>query len=78
MTVTVLMCVECGRNERWSRGLCSGCYSTAHRGGFLEDYPTKAFLENPEPFIRWAMGYEMGLVEEIAVEYGVRVVKNVP
>lgn len=73
MVSVILKCVECKTNERWSRGLCSSCYSTAHRGGFLSEYPTKAFLDDPESAIRWAFGFYPELVEEVAVEFGKRV-----
>jgi hypothetical protein len=74
MAINVLMCVECDQRERWSRGLCSSCYSTAHRGGFLDDYPTQKFLNDPEAYIRWAFGFYPELVGDIAVEFGKRVV----
>lgn len=73
MVTYIVKCVECKENEPWSRGLCSTCYKTAQRGGFLGDYPTRQFMDNPEDAIRWAFGFFPDLVEEIGVEFNARV-----
>lgn len=73
MSTNIVMCVECGLNESWSRGLCHTCYSYAQRHGILNDYPTKPFMDDPEAYIRWAFGFYPELVGDIAIEFGKRV-----
>lgn len=71
-----MKCLVCQEKEPWSRGLCSGCYSSASRTGTLNEYPTRAFTDDPESHIRWAMGLHPDLVADIAVEFGYRVIKT--
>ena len=62
-------CVECNVNDPWSRGLCTACYAAAQRGKFLNDYPTRAFTDDPESHTRWAFA-NPDLVADIAIEFG--------
>ena len=66
------LCIECHNPERavWSRGLCNTCYSAAQRGGYLNDYPTKSFMEDPESYVRWAFAYFPELVVDVSHEFG--------
>jgi hypothetical protein len=73
MTTHIVMCIECTRNEAWSRGLCHTCYSYAQRHGILHEYPTKAYMADPEAHIRWAFGHHPELVADVAIEFGKRV-----
>lgn len=67
-------CIECGETAAWSRGLCGTCYATARRNKELDEYPTDAYLKNPEAHIRWAFGNHPELIKDIAVEFGFRVI----
>lgn len=68
-------CVLCGDQTAWSRGLCSSCYSDQRRNGFLDDWPTQKYLDNPYAHIRWAFGYNLQDVADIAIEFGYRLEK---
>lgn len=72
-SVRIVMCVECGQNEAWSRGLCHTCYSYAQRHGILNDYPTKAFMADPESHARWLFSQYPDIAADVAVEFGLRV-----
>jgi len=78
MSVNIVMCVECGHREAWSRTLCQTCYKAVSRAGFLSDYPTKAFLDDPESHARWLFGLEnergAELIADIAFEFGYKLV----
>ena len=82
MVTDIVMCVECTHREAWSRGLCHACYKIAQRAGFLSDYPTKAFLDDPDSHVRWTFGLAndgrgnsgIELVADIAVEFGYKLV----
>lgn len=71
MSTYIQVCVEgeC-ENEAWSRGLCPTHYSAVQRAHSLSDYPTKAYMDDPEAHIRWAFAYHPELVRDIAIEYG--------
>lgn len=70
----IVMCSECGRREAWSRTLCQTCYKMVSRAGFIADYPTKAFLDDPESHARWLFGLEEGqgiaMIADLAIEHG--------
>ncbi len=76
MTESTAMCVECEKHPAWSRGLCNTCYSTARRGGFLGDYPTQKFLDDPESHARWLFALYPQMLGDIAVEYNLRLVEG--
>ena len=71
-----VMCIECGEHPAWSRGLCQVCYGQARRAMSLNEYPTKAFLDDPESHARWLLGMYPHLVAEIAVEFNLRLVEG--
>ena len=76
MMMMMMMCAECGEREAHSRTLCMKCYASARRSGTLNDYPTQAYLDDPESHVRWAFGNDPLLIADVAIEYGFRLVKN--
>jgi len=72
-----MKCLICETNEPWSRGLCSGCYSSVSRAGLLNDYPTNSFMRDMETHTRWVFGYvNFEDLQDIAVEFGYRITKT--
>lgn len=46
-----------------------------HRAGDLDYWPTKAFADDPETYVRWALEHFPDLVAEVAPEFGLRLVR---
>lgn len=58
------------------RGLCRTCYNKARYvdGGVIY-YPTKDYVENVEGYIYFALNHHPERVQDVAIEYGVRILK---
>lgn len=67
-------CNECGDTDKLiGRGLCTVCYHNVKYEGFLDLYPTKDFVKNPEGYIFWVLNNHLDKVIDIGVEYGLTV-----
>lgn len=70
------VCLECGTEAAWARGLCQRCYGVVRRAQSLDLYPTNQYIDHPEQYVGWAVKYNLDDLQNALLQHGYHIVRT--